>query len=103
MPTARLLQHIPVIGHEVLATESTPTIPTTEPCNTTQPLPSDLLPPRINNAILLGAGLPPIPAKHYFTAALHALHRNFTAASHVLHLYFTVPYLNLTTTSLLLT
>ena len=63
MPSPRLLQHTPVIGEEVLPTATRPMIHATEPGNTTHPLPNGFLPPRVNSAILLWVGFPPIPAK----------------------------------------
>ena len=63
MPAPRLLQHIPIIGEEVLPSSTRPTVHRTGPDNTTYPTPNEVLPPRRSSAILLGAGLPPIPAK----------------------------------------
>jgi len=61
MPPARMLQHIPLIGNEVLPTAATPAGNyEAMPVNT---LVSALPIPRPHIATLLGAGLPPIPAK----------------------------------------
>ena len=63
MSSSRMLQHILFIGEEVLPTATRPTIHDTEACNTALPCPTGFLPSRGNSAILLGAGLPPIPEK----------------------------------------
>jgi len=61
MPPARMLQHIALIGNEVLPTAASPAGNyEAMPVNTLAPaLPT----PRPHIVTLLGAGLPPIPAK----------------------------------------
>ena len=54
---------MPVIGEEVLPTATRPMIHATEPGKTALLRRNGFLPPRVNSAVLLGAGLPPIPTK----------------------------------------